>query len=214
MLRQRSNLRGLGPKRITRSHQGFVHQRQLQQHQLHHSAGSIHPAMVANSVPVRELIHDKMCDAHAVAYTNPLGLAQHTLSEMFDTINTHTPWNRPVSSRGKPLPRSACWFTDGQCGCKYKYAGTEWDPQPYPDWLSNLASQIDAVFPDVAFNVCNANLYSSGVDEVGWHHDDEKIFDTHDRSTTILSISFEYSYVRWHFCFFAFSVNSCYLSVN
>ena len=72
----------------------------------------------------------------------------------------------------------------------YNYSGTKWEPFPFPQWLDDLSDNLTAILSEpYSFNSCNVNLYEHGSDSIGWHSDDEALFDTPDESTTILSFS-------------------------
>ena len=102
-------------------------------------------------------------------------------------------FKRKVSSKtGRPIPRQAAWLTASPCSCEYKYFGTRWEPNKYPIWLEELTTLVMSkcdlnsnVFP----NALNINLYESGGSGVGWHSDDEELFNTDSGETVIISLS-------------------------
>ncbi|CAE8627369.1 unnamed protein product [Polarella glacialis] len=79
------------------------------------------------------------------------------------------------------------------CACTYKYGRIEVEPQVYPPWMLQLMSQIMPLcgLPDQSTwpNSCNLNLYEDGGMSVGWHSDDEKVFQGKFNDIAILSLS-------------------------
>lgn len=88
------------------------------------------------------------------------------------------------------LPRRAAWLTTGGCACYYDYAGTSWPPLAMPDWFLGLTEAVCAAcgISDRP-NSCNANLYDDGTECVGWHCDNEPLFDGVRRDALIVSLS-------------------------
>jgi len=116
---------------------------------------------------------------------------EQTLWEWFRTTEENAPWQQPTV-RGHVLPRKAGWFVEPGCGCKYKYSGTTWDPTPFPDWFMEITSEVmkRVCIPlDKLPNSCNVNLYYSGSASVGWHTDNEPIFESKIRDCLIISLS-------------------------
>merc|ERR1719499_1967643 len=81
----------------------------------------------------------------------------------------------------------------GQCRCPYRYGGLAVTPKTFPKWmlelmeecmpLCGLASQ--QTWP----NCCNLNLYEDGGMSVGWHSDDEDLFQGKSQDCRIISLS-------------------------
>lgn len=105
------------------------------------------------------------------------------------------PWSRPLQSKrstgeARPLPRRACWLTKGGCSCRYEYSGTSFAPMEMPSWLLDLTESVCSTCglserPDA----CNVNLYGSGAEGVGWHADDEPLFQATKSDALIMSLS-------------------------
>jgi len=116
---------------------------------------------------------------------------EQTLWEWFKTTEENAPWQQPTV-RGHVLPRKAGWFVEPGCGCKYKYSGTKWDPTPFPGWFMEITSEVMkrlCIPLDKLPNSCNVNLYYSGSASVGWHTDNEPIFESKIRDCLIISLS-------------------------
>jgi len=78
------------------------------------------------------------------------------------------------------------------CRCCYRYSLTKWEPTVFPKWFRKITQRVlDETglefehFP----NSCNVNWYQNGADSVGWHSDDESLFQSKDDDTLILSLS-------------------------
>lgn len=79
------------------------------------------------------------------------------------------------------------------CSCKYRYGRIEVEPQIFPAWMMQLmavlmpmcgiADQKD--WP----NSANLNLYEDGGMSVGWHSDDESLFQGKFNDIRIISFS-------------------------
>merc|ERR1719444_25676 len=91
-----------------------------------------------------------------------------------------------------PIPRKTAWMVapDG-CNCTYRYGRIEVDPQIYPQWMLDIMRQIMPMcglkdrsdWP----NCCNLNLYTDGGMSVGWHSDDEALFQGKFQDIRIIS---------------------------
>merc|ERR1711879_289281 len=76
----------------------------------------------------------------------------------------------------------------------YRYGGVEVKPQEFPNWMLDLMRvamphcglQQERDWP----NSCNLNLYEDGGSSVGWHADDERLFQGKFQDCRILSLSF------------------------
>jgi len=112
------------------------------------------------------------------------------LNELWLLAKNNLPWTRPKVD-GKPLPRSAAFMVAEGCKCKYRYSGTRWEPHTFPDWFQDLTEEvmsyvgIDLPCP----NSCNVNLYDNGSESVGWHSDNESIFESQVKDCLIVSLS-------------------------
>jgi alkylated DNA repair dioxygenase AlkB len=91
---------------------------------------------------------------------------------------------RSVTIMGKtyPQPRLTRWYGD----VDYKYSGLEWEACKMPPIITSLRNKITESH-GIEFNSVLCNLYRDGQDTVGWHSDDEKIF---NQDFIIASLSF------------------------
>jgi len=121
----------------------------------------------------------------------PCPFDSKTLKEWFKTTEENTPWEQP-KVRGNLLPRKAAWFVKPGCKCYYKYSDTKWVPNAMPDWFNNIQKEVMkkiGIPLRLGPNSCNINLYYSGLASVGWHSDDEPVFQSKKRDCLIISLS-------------------------
>ncbi|CAE8626792.1 unnamed protein product, partial [Polarella glacialis] len=112
--------------------------------------------------------------------------------QFFERIKEGTTWLQPEGRNG-PIPRKTAWMVRKGCECKYRYGGIEVEPAEYPPWMIELMTSLMPLcglqqtthWPDS----CNMNLYEDGGMSVGWHSDDEKIFQGKFRDIAIISLS-------------------------
>lgn len=112
--------------------------------------------------------------------------------DYFERIRRETDWKQPDGPMGM-LPRKTCWMVSKGCACPYRYGGIEVAPQEYPPWMLELQK---VVMPLCGFqeadswpNSCNLNLYADGGMSVGWHSDDERLFQGKFADCSIISLS-------------------------
>lgn len=112
------------------------------------------------------------------------------LRQLWKLAKEQIPWNRPKID-GKPLPRSAAFMVAPGCKCKYRYSGTRWPPHDFPEWFQSLTDEVMSfVGIDVPCpNSCNVNLYDDGTESVGWHSDNEPLFESQVQDCLIVSMS-------------------------
>lgn len=110
---------------------------------------------------------------------------------MFETIRDGTPWVQPRSGKAL-MPRKTAWMVKQGCSCTYKYGPFEVDAVEFPPWMIDLLGDIMPKcgleyeqWPDS----CNLNLYEDGGAAVGWHADDEALFQGKFRDIMIISLS-------------------------
>ena len=89
------------------------------------------------------------------------------------------------------LIRSSAWYTADPCNCTYVYAGQNWAPLPFVSWMYDVAAKIKAMlcFED-ELNSINFNRYDDFSQSLGFHSDDEQIFQKSDGTANIVSLSF------------------------
>lgn len=111
----------------------------------------------------------------------------------FNSIKDGTDWKQPEGPNG-PIPRKTAWMVSpGGCSCTYRYGRIEVEAVPFPDWMLNLMATIMPMcgFTDRSLwpNSCNLNLYEDGGMSVGWHSDDESLFQGKFIDVRIISLS-------------------------
>jgi len=111
----------------------------------------------------------------------------------FDRIREGTAWKQPQGNMG-PIPRKTSWMVCQGCACTYKYGSVQVDPEVYPPWMLEL---MEMTMPLCGIpnreawpNSCNLNLYEDGAMSVGWHSDDERLFNGKFQDIRIISLSF------------------------
>lgn len=111
----------------------------------------------------------------------------------FEQAHDGIKWEQPEGPNG-PIPRKTAWMVaPGDCNCTYRYGRIEVDPQQYPAWMLELMQGImpmcglndKSLWP----NSCNVNLYEDGGMSVGWHADDESLFQGKFGDIRIISLS-------------------------
>ena len=106
----------------------------------------------------------------------------------YDCIN-RLPWERPWVN-DKPLNRKACWLTLPGICTPYKYGGMEWPSHNMPGWFQAVTKHVMQECGVTQLpNSCNANLYEHEEDVVGWHADDEPLFQATVQDALIISLS-------------------------
>ena len=119
----------------------------------------------------------------------PSGFSGALLNTWYYDCANGLNWERPWIN-DKLLPRKACWLTMPDVQLPYKYGGREWPCQIMPGWLQQITEQVGAACGLKCLpNSCNANMYESGDDIVGWHADDEPLFQANKQDALIISLS-------------------------
>jgi len=123
----------------------------------------------------------------------PNALPADMCSAYFEKVEHGVDWQQPKGPYG-PVPRKTAWMVAGDCTCKYRYGGIEVPPQVFPPWMLSL---LEWVMPVCGLskrsewpNACNLNLYRDGGMSVGWHADDEALFQGKFNDCRIISVSF------------------------
>lgn len=112
----------------------------------------------------------------------------------FVEIRDGTNWLQPTTDKGNKMPRKTAWLVAKGCQCTYSYGPFEVPPIEYPPWMLKLMKYVmplcgldnEEDWP----NSCNANLYEDGAASVGWHADDESLFQGKFQDILIISLSF------------------------
>ncbi|GAX82529.1 hypothetical protein CEUSTIGMA_g9956.t1 [Chlamydomonas eustigma] len=144
------------------------------------------------------LTHDPWIDLHQGSFVgywrNALGAETHHL--LLERLLTQVAWQqRDVNIMGKriPQPRFVAYFAlNPETQGTYEYTGLALAPSHMSDIpglleLKELAQNFAGLTSEEEqFNSCLVNLYRSGADHVGWHTDNEKLYDA---NPTIASLS-------------------------
>jgi len=139
---------------------------------------------------------------HSKASTlSPGGLSDNLLSSWFESLHPSVYRHEPsghawtdASYKGQTLLRKTAWHTlDGGCSCAYGYSDT-WQEQirsgQMQGVLAAVTETVARALPrgEELGNCVNLNYYPSG-GGVGWHADDEFLFDGLCRPTRIVSLT-------------------------
>jgi len=116
------------------------------------------------------------------------------LAAFYKRAESGTTWGRPVDPRsGEPIPRKTAWMVSSGCTCTYRYGGVDVEPQEFPAWMIDI---MQVYMPLCGLtsreewpNSCNLNLYEDGGMSVGWHSDDESLFQGRFSDIRIISLS-------------------------
>ncbi|CAE8722808.1 unnamed protein product, partial [Polarella glacialis] len=137
------------------------------------------------------VLKDESRRAFAAYLPSPFSTQQ--CDELFFRVKEGTEWKQPQSAGGYIAPRKTAWMTKKGCACTYKYGGMEVDSQEFPPWMTELLRMsmhycgiAEQDWPDS----CNMNLYEDGGSSVGWHSDDEQLFQGKFVDIRIVSLSF------------------------
>lgn len=114
---------------------------------------------------------------------------RHLREKWFALLEKNIPWYKPKVGQ-RFLPRSAAWLTAQECNCKYRYGGTKWPGLRMEPWFEEITAKVCKIcgIRDVP-NSCNANYYENGSESVGWHADDENLFEANIDDSLIISLS-------------------------
>ncbi|CAK9101107.1 unnamed protein product [Durusdinium trenchii] len=112
----------------------------------------------------------------------------------FEQLRTQLPWQDLSDSRyqeeGKYMPRRTIFTVFNGCNCTYKYSGVAVKPTIEPPFVARIREYcVAASGLATQPNCCNINLYRDGRDSVGWHTDDEELFEGGYNDICILSLS-------------------------
>ncbi|CAE7213955.1 ALKBH2 [Symbiodinium sp. CCMP2592] len=112
----------------------------------------------------------------------------------YEQLRTQLQWQDLCDERyqgeGKHIPRRTIFTVFNGCSCVYKYSGVSVKPTIEPDFVAEIRKYCVGVSGLATQpNCCNINLYRDGRDSVGWHTDDEELFEGGYKDITILSLS-------------------------
>jgi alkylated DNA repair dioxygenase AlkB len=122
----------------------------------------------------------------------PGALPKSIADSFFKIVDEGTPWIRGG-------PRWTAWMTKHPCSCAYAYSATAEplsvgvvEASSWPDWMDELLRHVMPLCGIEASgwpNSCNLNSYIDGYDGVGWHTDDEPLFQGAYQDCLIVSLS-------------------------
>jgi len=143
-------------------------------------------------------------------YHLPNALDRKMADALFLHLQQYNKWIQS-SFMGSPTPRLQQWFAtshsshssqaEGEGEAKredmsYKFGGRRYQPEPYPEWLTTLQTQIIAIVRtffssrgDESFRPPNSvliNKYRDGRDKIQWHTDNNHEF---GKDPTIISVN-------------------------
>lgn len=120
--------------------------------------------------------------------------SKNQCNNWFEAVKDGTDWKQPTNASGGLVPRKTAWMTRQGCKCTYRYGGLEVETQIFPPFMKELLRHTmhycgitnERDWPDS----CNMNLYEDGGMSVGWHSDDETLFQGKFFDIRIISLSF------------------------
>lgn len=146
--------------------------------------------MPSANASLNYFLKDESRRSFAAHLANPFG--QQFCASWFAKVRVGTKWLQPNSWWG-PMPRKTAWMVAKGHTCTYEYGGMEVQPIEYPVWMVEL---MQSVMPHCGLteikdmpNSCNLNLYEDGKQMVGWHADDEELFQGKSKDCRIISLS-------------------------
>jgi len=146
------------------------------------------PVTFENNSQWRSLLTDE----HHRSYAGhlPSAFSPELLDEWWTIAMKNIEWKQPEVN-GKLLQRFAAFYVQKGCKCRYRYSGTEWPGVEYPDWFIEITRAVmkKINFPNCLPNSCNINYYEDGHQCVGWHSDNEHLFQSKHRDCLIISLS-------------------------
>eukprot|EP00747_Dinoflagellata_sp_TGD_P030703 gnl/TRDRNA2_/TRDRNA2_134806_c0_seq1.p1 gnl/TRDRNA2_/TRDRNA2_134806_c0~~gnl/TRDRNA2_/TRDRNA2_134806_c0_seq1.p1 ORF type:complete len:430 (+),score=68.08 gnl/TRDRNA2_/TRDRNA2_134806_c0_seq1:41-1291(+) len=129
-----------------------------------------------------------LCDDEWRCYVGhlPGALESSVAARFFDIVDNGVPWERSG-------PRWTAWLVAPPCTCAYGYGGFKVQPKTFPSWMWEIMAAVMPLcgFSDRASwpNSCNLNRYDDGWGSVGWHSDDEYLFQGKYTDCLIISLS-------------------------
>jgi len=124
----------------------------------------------------------------------PCPFSEAQCEEFMNLVWDGTEWDQPKAASGVLVPRKTAWMVKRGCTCSYQYGGLDVPPQEFPPFMIKL---LEATMPLCGLSnradwpdSCNLNLYEDGGMSVGWHSDDERLFQGKFNDIQIISLSF------------------------
>lgn len=136
------------------------------------------------------VVQDESRRSYAAYLPSPFTSEQ--CASFFGRIKDGVTWQQPMGNMGA-IPRKTAWMVNEGCSCVYSYGGIQVPHESFPSWMAEL---MQATMPLCGLsetrawpNSCNLNLYENGGMSVGWHSDDEKLFQGKFQDIRIISLS-------------------------
>lgn len=111
-----------------------------------------------------------------------------TCRAWMDALLTQGQW-----SQLPDVPRKVAWYvSEDFADCPYRYSGLEYDAVVFPPFMQEIRAalcEVCGIPPEEYPNSCNINVYADNRQEVGWHSDDEVLFQGLCQDTRIISLS-------------------------
>ncbi|CAL1131956.1 unnamed protein product, partial [Cladocopium goreaui] len=128
----------------------------------------------------------------------PGALSPDFCRQSFGALLTHGPWEALHSKKGQ-VTRETCWYVRKGCRCDYTYGiarvrAKRKQTKAFHCAMEMLLEELMRVtFPQLPKeawpNAANLNLYSEKWQSIGWHADDESLFQGRDKDCPIISVS-------------------------
>eukprot|EP00929_Paragymnodinium_shiwhaense_P069969 TRINITY_DN35369_c0_g1_i5.p1 TRINITY_DN35369_c0_g1~~TRINITY_DN35369_c0_g1_i5.p1 ORF type:complete len:507 (+),score=109.53 TRINITY_DN35369_c0_g1_i5:159-1679(+) len=136
-----------------------------------------------------------LCDEACRSFAGyaPTDLPVKRLKEYLCKIMDDTDVEMPTNSYGG-YGRVTAWLVRQGCTCRYRYgAGIAVNGKEFPPWMRELMGELmplcglrsESEWP----NSCNLNIYRGGGEGLGWHRDNEALFQGEVRDCRIISFS-------------------------
>eukprot|EP00928_Gymnodinium_smaydae_P078713 TRINITY_DN62804_c0_g1_i1.p1 TRINITY_DN62804_c0_g1~~TRINITY_DN62804_c0_g1_i1.p1 ORF type:complete len:627 (+),score=53.63 TRINITY_DN62804_c0_g1_i1:41-1921(+) len=108
------------------------------------------------------------------------------------TLIDRVEWTSLTAGKDNNVTRKTAWLVRDGCRCQYKYGKELVDPISFPQWMLDMIQRWLQCFNFTAEdlpNCVNLNLYENDGQAVGWHADDEPLFQGKRRDARIISVS-------------------------
>merc|ERR1712129_599490 len=111
----------------------------------------------------------------------------------YESVHSCVDWEQPPGAMG-PTPRKSAWMVRDGCTCAMSIGRSrELQPQPFPMWMMEIMHCVmpmcgvvdEQEWPDS----CNLMLFQDGNDSVGWHAEDEKLFQAKFRDARFITLT-------------------------
>lgn len=150
------------------------------------------------SAPPRTLLWDGSRRSFAFHWPGFL-VGQANRIYYLEALREVAPWQEVIGPSGD-VSRSTCWYVRGRCKCDYTYGSErvgaakagrrEYFTQIMEDLTQRVFTLACPTWPREAWpNSASLNLYLNDSQSVGWHSDDESLFQGKEDDCIIVSLS-------------------------